>query len=104
MMIFAEFTKKMFDVVVALDLEAVDFQLILLHQSHLCQELADILSLVTLKLQDFSVLWMFNYSSVASEFLQKQCTSFRLSHVAKSNLEINIPPTFLQDRTIFLRS
>ena len=50
-------------------LEAVDFELLLLDKPHLSQELADILTLITLHLEHFPVFWMLHHSPVASKFL-----------------------------------
>lgn len=38
--------------------------------TYLNKELADILALVTLQLDHFTILWMFNHSAVAGKFLK----------------------------------
>jgi hypothetical protein len=51
-------------------LESVDLQLLLLNQTHLREELANVFALVSLQLQNLTVLWMFDDSAVACELLQ----------------------------------
>lgn len=50
-------------------LEAVDFELLLLGQVDLNEELADILALVSLKLDHFTILWVLNHCPIAGKFL-----------------------------------
>lgn len=51
-------------------LETVDFELVLLDQASFREELTDVFALVALKLKNFSVFWMFDYSTIAGEFLE----------------------------------
>lgn len=51
-------------------LEAVDLKLIRLDESHLGEPVANAMTLITLQLKHLSVFGMFDYSSVASEFLK----------------------------------
>ena len=50
-------------------LKSVNFQLVLFDQATVDQQFTNILSLVSLKLENFTVLGMINYSPVASELL-----------------------------------
>jgi len=50
-------------------LEAVDFELLLLGQVNLDEELADILALVSLKLDHFTILWVLNHCPIAGKLL-----------------------------------
>ena len=52
-------------------LETMHFQLIATNEASLCKPTTNFCSLIALKLQDFAVLGMFNYSSVASKLLKK---------------------------------
>lgn len=52
------------------NLETMDFELILLHESGLREELANVLALVSLQLQNLTILGMFDDGAVASEFLK----------------------------------
>ena len=52
-------------------LETMHFQLIATNEASLCKPTTNFCSLIALKLQDFTVLGMFNYSSVASKLLKK---------------------------------
>ena len=56
-------------VVVELVLESVDFDLVLLGQSYRDEPVADLGPLVPLKLKDFTVLGVLDYSPIAGEFL-----------------------------------
>ena len=47
----------------------MNLQLVVLSQCNLYQELADVLALVTLYLNYFSIFWMLNYSTNAGKFL-----------------------------------
>lgn len=102
-------------------LEAVDFELLLLGQvdlqktnkgiqlhsetlktnirgniwtnTYLNEELADILALVSLKLDHFTILWVLNHCPIAGKFLwrqkrvnqQKRCSSNNQNHLRTQN-------------------
>lgn len=53
----------------------MNFQLILLHEAGLRQELANVLSLIALQLQNLAIFGMFDHSTVASKLLKcdKSC-------------------------------
>ena len=51
-------------------LESVNLQLLLLDDANLQKKLANVLPLVALKLNDLSVLRVFNHSPITGEFLQ----------------------------------
>ena len=51
-------------------LETMHFQLIATNETSLGKPATNFCSLIALKLQDFAVLGMFNYSSVASKLLK----------------------------------
>ena len=51
-------------------LEAVDLELVRLNQAGLGEPVADFVPLITLKLQDLSIFWMFYHGAVAGEFLK----------------------------------
>jgi hypothetical protein len=53
----------------------VDFELILFDKTHFHEKLANVFALITLKLKNFAILGMFNYSSIASELLIKKTFS-----------------------------
>lgn len=53
-------------------LEAVQFELLLLGDSNACQILAHVVALVTLKLNDLSILWVLHHGAVAGELLKEQ--------------------------------
>lgn len=50
-------------------LEAVDFELLILGQVSISEEQADILALVTLQLDHFTILWVLDHCPVAGELL-----------------------------------
>lgn len=50
-------------------LESVNLQLLFLDDANLQKKLANVLSLVTLKLNNLSVLRMFNHSTITGKFL-----------------------------------
>jgi len=50
-------------------LEAVDFELFLLGQANVCEERADIFALVSLQLDHFTILWVFNHCPVTGKLL-----------------------------------
>ena len=50
-------------------LKSVDFELISLDESNLDHPVANMLSLVTLKLEYFTVFWVLYHCSIASKFL-----------------------------------
>lgn len=60
----------------------MDFQLILLHQSRFRQELANVFALISLQLQDLTILRMFDYRSVASKFLRESKRKINLKDVS----------------------
>ncbi len=51
------------------ELKTVHFQLVLLHEARLGEELADVLTLVALKLQNLAVLGVLDDGAVAGELL-----------------------------------
>lgn len=55
-----------------ISLEAVNFQLIRLRESHFSQPLADVFTLIALELKNFTILRMLNYSPIASKFLKRK--------------------------------
>jgi len=50
-------------------LEAVDFKLFLFGQANLSEELADILALISLQLNYFTILWVLNHCPIAGKLL-----------------------------------
>lgn len=52
-------------------LKAVDFELLLLGQLNIFEELADIPALVSLKLDHFTILWVLNHCPIAGKLLLK---------------------------------
>jgi len=57
-------------------LKPVNLELIWLCKSRLRQPLTNVFSLISLKLQDLSVLWMLDHCSVASELLLARTDDF----------------------------
>ncbi len=53
-------------------LKTVNLELVAFGKTRLGQPLTDILSLVALQLQDFTIFWVLHHSPVASKFLSKQ--------------------------------
>ena len=47
----------------------MDFELVILGQVNLSEEQADILALVTLQLDHFTILWVLNHCAVAGKLL-----------------------------------
>lgn len=54
----------------------MNLQLVVLSQSNLYQELADVLALVTLELDHFSIFWMLDDGTIAGKFLLKRLHQF----------------------------
>jgi len=67
-------------------LKPVNLELIWLCKSRLRQPLTNVFSLISLKLQDLSVLWMLDHCSVASELLLARTDDFFSSHTQRRAL------------------
>ena len=66
--------------------KAVNLELVWLGKASLGQPLANVLTLVTLQLENLTVLWMLHHRSVASKLLHKKYTIQKnslASHVRK---------------------
>lgn len=68
-------------------LKPVDFQLVVFSQSNLHEELADVLALVTLQLNHFSILGVLNYSTIAGKFLLEGLHQFLFIVVIRDALD-----------------
>lgn len=58
----------------------MNFQLILLHEAGLRQELANVLSLIALQLQNLAIFGMFDHSAIASKLLKKEIQAVSTAH------------------------
>lgn len=67
-------------------LETMNFQLFFLDNANLQKELANVLPLVTLKLDNFTVFRMFNHSTITSKFLFEGFHKFLLVIVICNSL------------------
>lgn len=56
--------------------ETMDLQLFFLHNANFHKKLTDVLPLVTLKLNNLTVLWMLNHSTITGKFLLKSFYKF----------------------------
>lgn len=66
---YKEFSKKL-NFLCIFALETVNFELVWFSESSLGEPLANVLSLVSLQLQHFTVFWVLDHSPVASKLLQ----------------------------------
>ena len=57
-------------------LEAVDFELVGLYEANLDHPIADVVPLISLKLEDFPIFRVLHYRSVASKFLEKKLKNY----------------------------
>lgn len=71
--------------------------------SYLHKELADVLALVTLQLNHFSILGVLNYSTIAGKFLQQRHKSFLSTINIPAGRGCCLPPTEPQNPT-FLKA
>lgn len=62
-------------------LEAISRLYIKHPSTHLQEKLANVFSLVTLKLNNLSVFRMFNHSTITGEFLEKYMFSYNITKV-----------------------
>ena len=51
--------------------ETMHLNLVFISQPNICEKFTNVVSLVALKLNNFSVLWMIHYCSIAGELLFK---------------------------------
>ena len=56
-------------------LEAVNFELLFLGNADACQILANIVTLVSLELNDLAIFWMIDHGAVASKLLSKHTSN-----------------------------
>lgn len=81
----------------------MDFELILLYESGLREELANVLALISLQLKNLTILGMFDDGAVTSEFLKIRTQQQRT--VTPKVIECESAMlTFLHVLTIFFKS